>query len=289
MPLRDESTYRLGKEGEPIEVTEIRNKILDTFVGLEFVEDGHKYFKDGKELISVSAFVSRFEEEFDTVNKAINYTMKHGETPEYWMDKWKFNNLKATTTGTQVHAYSESLSWLNMGHPENIVPDQLYKYLPDKNWLIPTRPKEEAALKFWTELSPDLYVIMPETRVFSAIRPDYKLNFAGTFDLLLYYKHPKDDSKSGCIICDYKTNAELEKEYSRKFGKMLKAPFNDLYDEPQSAYTLQLGCYNVPLEDIGIKVIGRRLIWLKDDGNYETIKIPYAADRIRSYLLTNSK
>lgn len=35
---------KLKVKGEPKEVTEIRNKILETFNELVFVEDGHKYF-----------------------------------------------------------------------------------------------------------------------------------------------------------------------------------------------------------------------------------------------------
>ena len=40
-------------EGEPKEVTAIRNKILKEFSGLVFIEEGHKYFLDGQQLPSV--------------------------------------------------------------------------------------------------------------------------------------------------------------------------------------------------------------------------------------------
>ena len=123
MPLRDQEKYNIKVIGEPSEVTEIRKKILESFNGLEFVDEGHKYFLNGEELISVSVLAGRFESEFDTVEKARSYAIKNGETPEYWMDKWRFTNLKATVTGTQVHSYAESLAWLHIGHPENITED----------------------------------------------------------------------------------------------------------------------------------------------------------------------
>ena len=100
----------------------------------------------------------------------------------------------------------------------------------------------------------------------------------------MYYKNPKDDSKSGLVIMDWKTNASLSSDYSRDKHKMLYYPFDEYYDENKSLYTIQLSCYQIPLEDIGLKIIGRRLIWLKDDGNYEIIKLDNATSKIRNVL-----
>ena len=171
MPKRDESRYNIVVPGEPEEVTKIREKILTSFQGLEFVDEGHRYFLNGEELCSVSSIAGRYEHEFDEVAQSIRYAEKHGETPEYWRDQWRFTNLKATITGTQVHSYAESLAWLNLGCPDNITDDNKYKYIADKNWLIPTRHKEEAALKFWKEFPENMYVVLPETRVYSSPNP----------------------------------------------------------------------------------------------------------------------
>jgi deoxyxylulose-5-phosphate synthase len=56
-------------DGEPKEVTKIRNKILKEFSDLEFIEDGHKYFLNGKQLPSVSQVTHKFkvEEDFNIV------------------------------------------------------------------------------------------------------------------------------------------------------------------------------------------------------------------------------
>ena len=287
MPKRDESSYDIVVQGEPKEVTEIRKKILSSFQGLEFVDEGHKYFLNGQELCSVSSIAGRYEHEFDTVAQSIRYSEKHGETPEYWRDQWRFTNLKATVTGTQVHSYAESLAWLHMGHPENITEDNKYKYIPDKNWLIPTRHKEEAALKFWNEFPENTWVVLPETRVFSSPNPNlprFTENYAGTFDLLLYYDNKKNPEKSGLIIADWKTNGDIYKEYSRANGKMMIEPFDNQYDEPFGGYTIQLSCYQIPLEDIGLKILGRRIIWLKDDGTYELVPVDNVTSKLRKIL-----
>ena len=286
MPLRDQSKYEIVVKGEPKEVTEIRKHILNAFGDLEFVDEGHKYFLHGRELTPVSTIVSRFESEFDTVAKATAYAEKNGRTPEYWMDQWKFTNLKATVTGTQVHSYAESLAWIHMGHPENITDDNKYKYIKDKNWLIPTRPKEESALKFWENFPKDMWVVLPETKLYSGVNPDkpkFKEDFGGTMDLLMYFKHPTDDSKSGLVLGDWKTNGNLYKEYSRATKKMMFPPFQEYFEENLSAYTIQLSCYQIPLEDLGYRVLGRRIIWLKDDG-YEVISVNNETKKLREIL-----
>lgn len=270
MPSRDESKYNIVVPGEPQIVTNIRKKILTSFDGLEFIDEGHKYYLDGQELCSVSSIASQYEHEFDAVEKSIAYAEKHGETPEYWQDKWKFTNLKATTTGTLIHEYAESLGWLHMGHPENITDANKCKYIPEKGWLIPTRAKEEAALKFWEEFPENTYVVLPETRIYN-IGDVFK--YAGTFDLLVYYDNPKNPEKSGLMVLDWKTNADIYKDWSRQNGKMLLPPFDRLYDEPLGGYSIQLTCYTMALEKIGLKVIGRRIVWLKDDGTYDVVPV----------------
>jgi hypothetical protein len=60
--------------------------------------------------------------------------------------------------------------------------------------------------------------------------------------------------------------------------------FDDLYDESYGLYTIQQSCYQIPLEDIGLKVIGRRLIWLKDDGTYENVRLKDYTKQLREVL-----
>ena len=150
-----EKTEDIRIDGEPQVVYDIRKKILTEFRGLKFIEEGHKYFLNGKSLPSVSEVTHQFKPPFDSETVATNYAAKHGETPQYWLDKWRFKNIRSTTTGTLVHSYGESLGWLRNGHQEKITEENRCKYVKDKGWLVPTRPKEEAILKFYDELSKD--------------------------------------------------------------------------------------------------------------------------------------
>jgi hypothetical protein len=275
-------------EGEPKEVTTIRNKILKEFKDLTFIEEGHKYFLNGQQLPSVSEVTHKFcQYPFDSENQAEAYAEKHGETAQYWLDKWKFTNLKATTSGTLTHEYGEGLGWLRNGHPEFLPESCKTKYVKEKGWLIPTRPKEDAVLKFYDELHPNLHFVLAETKVYTGKNKqltNLKQDYCGTFDILFYYKDPNNDENSGLCIFDFKTNRELRKDFSRESGKMLLPPFGDFFEEPLSYYTLQLSSYQLPLEDIGLKVIARRIVWLKDDGSYELIPLQDVTDRLREVL-----
>lgn len=274
---------KLRNNPEPIEVTKMREHILDSFKNLEFIEEGHKYFihnEDGTtELPSVSNVIHQFGNPFDDDQIAENYAIKNGFTKEYWLDQWKYNSLKATTLGTQVHLYAECYSYVKNNVTE-LIPDEFrYRYNEEKNWLIPIHSKEESAKKFWDEFPENLWWVLSETQIYTS-------KYAGTFDLLAYYKHPTDDSKSGLVILDYKTNVSLTKDYSRNCNKMLLPPFENYYDEPLGIYTLQLGLYQIPLENLGYKIIGRRLIHLKEDG-YELIPIADETKQLREILFDN--
>ena len=61
---------------------------------------------------------------------------------------------------------------------------------------------------------------------------------------------------------------------------MMQPPFNELVDEALTHYMIQQGLYSMMLENIGYKVFGRRLIWLKDNGTYEKVKLPYIKEQL---------
>jgi hypothetical protein len=280
-------TSKIVVPNEPSEVTEIRNKILNEFNDLVFEEGPHKYYLNGVELPSVSHVTHQFSVPFESDEVAERYAEKNGMTKEYWLDQWKFNSLKATTSGTLVHAYGESLGWLRNGHPEKITEENKCKYIQEKNWLIPTRKKEEAILKFYDELNENLHFVLAETKVYTGKNKELtnlKQDYAGTFDILFYYKDPNDDSKSGLCIFDFKTNKDLYNDFNRNNGVMMYAPFSDMFSESFGNYTLQLSAYQLPLEDIGLKVIARRIVWLKEDGTYELIPLKDVTKQLREVL-----
>lgn len=276
--------------GEPHIVTETREKILKAFEDLEFYEEGHKYLLHGQEItLSVSGVGHRFiREPFNEKLQAARYAQKHGKTAEYWIKQWKCNSFRATTLGTKTHAYGESLGYLRAGHPELICPMIRPQYNETYNYLAPIHPKEEAELKFMDELPGSYHLVLNETKVYSGKNPDASKNLkeliCGTFDMLYYYDGDGNPSKAGFMILDYKTNACLYSDYNRKFSKTLLPPFSNMIEEDLSLYTIQLSLYALMLEDIGISIIDRKIVWLTNEGTYEVISVPDVSNKLRNVL-----
>ena len=273
--------------GEPALVTEARKKVLQEFEDLEFFEEGHRYVLSGQSLPSVSNVAHRFiREPFNEQLQAKRYAEKNGRTPEYWIQQWRQNSFRATTLGTKTHAYGESLGYLRAGMPERICPSIMSQYMPQYGFLAPIHPKEEAVLKFMNELPGSMYLVLNEAKVYSGKNPcrekNLKEQLAGTFDML-YYNDGSDGQPEGFMVLDYKTNANLANDYNRRFGRVLSSPFADMTEEDLSLYTIQLSLYALMLEDIGIPIISRRIIWLKD-GEYEVIPVPDVSEKLRQTL-----
>lgn len=281
----DDIRKRLRENPEPVEVTEGRQKILDSFKDIEFVEETHQYFlpkPDGtkKELTSVTTIIEeKFVPYIDWGEKAELKALKLGIPVEELRKQWVYKNHLATTSGSVVHEYNEMLGHFIQGHPEEI--NERFKIQYEEGFLFPASPKQEAGLLFHEDLFSidSIYPVLEEARVYCE-----ELGYSGTFDKLVYFKHPTDDDKSGYMILDFKTNASLYGDFARAHGQYMLPPFDDMIDEALSHYICQLSAYQIPLENIGLKVIGRRIIWLKADGTYEKISLPDVTDKLKEAL-----
>jgi len=272
---------------EPHLAAEARRHILTTFSDLEFYDEEHCYLLHGRQLPSVSNIAHRFiREPFDELRQAVRYAERHGGTPDYWIQQWRQNSFRATTLGTKTHAYGESLGYLRAGLPERICPSMLAQYMPEYKFLAPLHPKEEAVLKFMNEMPCSMHLVLNEARVYSGKNAcqekNLKEQIAGTFDML-YFCDGSDGQPEGFVILDYKTNANLANEYNRKWGRVLREPFADLTEEDLSLYTIQLSLYALMLQDIGIPIVSRRIVWLKD-GEYQVIPVPDLSDKLRQVI-----
>ena len=272
---------------EPHLATEARRHILATFSDLEFYDEGHRYLLHGRQLPSVSNIAHRFiREPFDELRQAVRYAERHGGTPDYWIQQWRQNSFRATSLGTKTHAYGESLGYLRAGLPERICPSMLAQYMPEYKFLAPLHPKEEAVLKFMNEMPRSMHLVLNEARVYSGKNAcqekNLKEQIAGTFDML-YFCDGSDGQPEGFVVLDYKTNANLTNEYNRKWGRVLREPFADLTEEDLSLYTIQLSLYALMLQDIGIPIVSRRIVWLKD-GEYQVIPVQDLSDKLRQVI-----
>lgn len=255
---------------------EIREKIRSSFNGLVFIEDGHKYFLNGKPMTCVSDVTHLFQEHFDSKTKAQETYERnfnnpkskyYGMTADEILVSWKKISNEACTTGTFRHEFGESCFYYMIGQHDKILPDYQNRLTEDGGF-VAYDPKEEAVVKFYEDIPECIIPIMAETKVYDA-----DLGYSGTFDILFYYDaelEGKKPDKSGLIVMDWKTNVNLYKNFKEK---KLLVPFEELLDMPLNLYKLQLSLYQNCLEKVGLKVIARRILWLKPDGTYDKINL----------------
>lgn len=86
------------------------------------------------------------------------------------------------------------------------------------------------------------------------------------------------------LIVTHNTNKSLTNDYARKKHQMMLPPFQDMVDEPLSHYTLQLSCYQMGIQQLGLPVTHRIIVWLKEDGTYDLIPVPDVTDRLKLIL-----
>ena len=281
---------RRKKCPEPIEVTKARELILSSFENLQFVEDVHKYYinRDGKdcELPSVSSIIHQFEPETDWDEVKKKYAEKNGLTVEQVTKNWHENNIISTTRGSITHFWGENAMNLMLGYKDK-VKENMPMHFTNDGYLIPYSKKEEAIEQFYSEIlwNDNVFPVIPEAKVYANLNDTFKFKteYAGTFDILLAYRYK---GEIVFAIYDFKTNKSLYNDFNRKNNVLLKEPFDklNLIVEPLSMYTLQLSLYQLALMQLGLKVVDRKLVWLKDDGKYEKIQTKDVTKELIEFL-----
>ena len=273
------------------EIKKIRKKILDNYSNkLQFVEETHQYFLDGVEYTCVSDIIKRWENNdreamLEGCAKKAKWKKDYkyyGMTKDEIRDLWDKSAKEACDFGTLVHGFGESMFYWMIGEDDKILPE--YKEQFTTGEPIAKNKHEEAVIQFWKDIPESFVPVLAETKVFNQDGTPY----AGTFDILFYYYKGKNDPRNGLLVFDYKSNSSLSSDYCRDTGKMMKPPFDDLVEESLSHYQIQLQLYTKCLENLGLKVIGKRVIWLLPDGSYEKIKMMDLREKVNEALNINN-
>lgn len=280
---------RIKENPIPKEIYDVRERITNFFKGLEFIEDGHKYFltkDDGtkKEMESVTTSIHIFEPHVDWESILEKKALKENMPKESLKRKWHENNILSTSNGSLTHLFAEGYMHFFMGEPE-LIPEVIKKMQYEDGYLIPYGNKQMAVAKYYEDLFSidNFYPIMPEAMVYidSEKNPyGIKKDISGTFDALFGYFDKKGELKLS--IRDWKTNKSLENIYNRANEKTLLYPFDSIeyIDEPKSIYTLQLSLYQLCLEQTGYNISDRKLLWLTEDGKYHKIDTPDVREKL---------
>lgn len=232
------------------------------FPNLVFDEKSHTYTVDGQKLTSASRVISELYEPFDQDAQSKIYAEKHNLTQKEVLSAWQTSNKKETNEGSRVHDFAEK--WT-----EN-------KYIKKVKTPLPKSKQDLAVMMWWM----DLFKVAPFIQIAGLEVQMYCLKYgiAGTADILL------EDTRNGnIIIADWKTNKKLESDFNNGLLKHIELPVSNY-----NKYQVQFSIYQVMLEEAGFKVVGRRLIWLRQDKTTRKLYKTFATDdltsQVRAYL-----
>lgn len=247
----------------------LRKTILNASSQIKFNEEEHRYFYKGEECMPVSNVVDLFVPETDFDLVAQNYVKKNNIL-EPWQrvrQKWLLKGTCSTTNGTFVHQYGEDLNTI-CNYEKGMIPTDLplKKWCLQDEYYIPVHPKSIAIYKYFEYCLANKEI--PFLAEIKLILDEHKIS--GTFDQLVYSLKDK-----GLIMRDYKTNESLTKD----FKKPMKSPFQLYNDEALSHYILQQNLYSCMLNELGIKVKRKELVWLTDE-KFELIQLPNIEDQV---------
>jgi ATP-dependent exoDNAse (exonuclease V) beta subunit len=203
----------------------------------KFDEAEHAYTYNGDRFISVTQFISRFHEEFETNFWAEKKAKQRGITIEEILSEWKEINDRSNFIGTSTH------NWI-----ENYF-NKIWQQLPTDLDVI------HRINKFNVVYATHLYKLEPvkfEIKIFSK-----RWKIAGMIDSIFLYNNK-------IIIVDHKTNKKFTTDKDHNFGNLLP-PFQDFKKNHLNEYSIQISLYILILREIGINVDAGYLLYIGPD------------------------
>jgi hypothetical protein len=236
----------------------VPTEIFTKYNKLTYFDEPHKYYVNGKELISVTTLIHKYVDEFDEDKwseiKANDYGLKQREV----IRAWKFINKKGTMKGSIIHDYTENL-FLNkvFKYPiEEIIAE--FGFDPIKEEYDITKKHID---NFYKRISNILIPVKTELVVY-----DPESMIAGMIDMLFYNKKTKQYE-----LWDWKTN----KEFSKECDRYMKDELFTVQESDMNIYSLQLSLYKYIIEKTtSIKLGDSFVVWFSHNNeNYDIIKM----------------
>ena len=254
-----------------------REKMLevlrDSFKDFVFFEDEHYYECKGNRVgVSVTSFISQFENEFKKEEIAEKCSIKENRPVEDILKEWKYKADFACEKGTTCHEYIQSL-WSGADYNELLF-DGSIEYLKAINII------QKQAKNFKNDYQEILEHLIDELPIGSE-----EYDIASCVDHLFYNK-----LTGGLVLVDYKTNSILkgynDSEYNRRYTKKMKVPLHKINDDSLHHYYIQLSIYKFIIEKYsGLKVEEMFIVYMSENiKNYEIIKIPYLEEEVKKIL-----
>jgi hypothetical protein len=240
-----------------IDLQLIPTKLFTTFNDVIFYDGPHKYFLNGKELISVTTLIHKYQEEFEEDFWAEMKGIEHGLTSNQVKRAWKFINEKGTIKGSTIHNYAENAFQNKVfEYPTQTIVNN-FGFDPVWNEYQITKKHVD---KFYHDVQGKLIPIRIEFVVY-----DRESLIGGMLDMIFYNVKAQEFQ-----IWDWKSNKKFDRENKRHLLYELCL----IEDCDYEIYSLQLELYKYIIEkNTGIKLGKSYIVWFShNNSTYEIIE-----------------
>lgn len=244
-------------------------ELFTTFNDVTFFDEPHKYFVDGKELISVTTIIHKYQEEFNEEYWSNYKSEQFSIEQKDILRAWEFINKKGTIKGSAIHDYAENLFQnKKYEYPKELILKEFGFDPVHREYEITKKHVD----KFYKDSHSRLIPIRTEFVVY-----DRESLIAGMLDMLFWNVKYKV-----LQLYDWKTNKDFTFEMK---SRHLLGDLFMLEDCDLELYSLQLDLYKYIIEkNTGIKLGQSYLVWFShNNDSYQLIKTKdrsYYAEKI---------
>jgi len=225
---------------------------LAKFNNIRFFDESHKYLIDGKEAISVTKIISKFEKPFDSAYWSQKKADEEGVSKQVILDRWRLKADIACEKGSAIHSYVENLLYGKV-FP---YPEQKIRVFFKGN--DPVKEKYDAITilidKFVNTIKGRMLPIRSEVVI-----GDPEFGICGMIDQLFY-----NEKTQQLEIWDWKSNEEITIESRYR----MLAPISHIPDSKLDKYSLQTSLYRYIIEkNTNLKLGDSHLVWFNEDND----------------------
>ena len=253
---------------------EVKQK-LKVFDKYKFFENGHYYtYKDKQVGISVTKYISQFENEFDSDTLSQKVADKDGISQFEVLNEWKRKGEYSCLKGTAIHEWLQD-NYANREYKFDL--SQLEEY-PEYYKIEDIEHLKQMAIDFINDYK-NRYILIGD-EILCGI-PDFDI--ASAIDLLFY-----DTINNEVVLADIKTNTDLKGWKSTpSYVKKMLQPLENIKDITFEHYKIQLSIYRYFLEEYAHIPISDNMfiVYLSEkEKNYNIIQIPYLKNEVEKIL-----
>ena len=253
---------------------EVKQK-LKVFDKYKFFENGHYYtYKDKQVGISVTKYISQFENEFDSDTLSQKVADKDGISQFEVLNEWKRKGEYSCLKGTAIHEWLQD-NYANREYKFDL--SQLEEY-PEYYKIEDIEHLKQMAIDFINDYK-NRYILIGD-EILCGI-PDFDI--ASAIDLLFY-----DTVNNEVVLADIKTNTDLKGWKSTpSYVKKMLQPLENIKDITFEHYKIQLSIYRYFLEEYAHIPISDNMfiVYLSEkEKNYNIIQIPYLKNEVEKIL-----